>query len=143
MDINKISNVQTAESLIKAKQAPVSAQPEEKQQTDFVSSEASQAARAYATAQIRPTKNVNFEGKYEKIAETIKTTTNPSKVKLSFDEVANLLERNGYKLRQGKGSHYVLDLPDQRPLTIVKPHGSHDYIHPETIKALKVLLNQG
>jgi predicted RNA binding protein YcfA (HicA-like mRNA interferase family) len=142
MQINKNVNLSSSETLAKGYQTPVSANSEQKQQAELVSSEASQASRAYATAQIGRSKNVNFEGKYEKLMETIKTTTNPSKVHLSFDEASNILARMGYNIESGKGSHYTVNIPNARPLTIVKPHGNHDYIHPETIKSLRTLLNQ-
>lgn len=114
----------------------------EPQQKEFVSSNASLASRAYASAQISRSKNVNFEGKYEKITQTIQTCTSPSKVHLSFDEVTHLLDHLGYSLKAGKGSHYTVDIPNQRPLTIVKPHGDHKYVDPETVKDLKMLLNK-
>ena len=139
MNINNVKLSQS-EALAKSYQCPITAGTEQNQQTELVSSKASQASMAYATAQIHKSKNVNFEGKYEKLIETIKETNNPSKIHLSFDEATHILERLGYKTKPGKGSHYTVEVPGKRPITIVKPHGHHDYIHPETIKDLKSLI---
>ena len=142
MEINKIANLSAIKSAASGNQPYCEAKTEQPQQTEFVSSPASQASRAYASANIRNLKNINFEGKYEKLTQSIKEATSPSKVHLTFDEVSNLLERLGYKVEAGKGSHCTVDIPNSRPLTVVRPHGGHKYVDPETIKDLKILLEK-
>jgi len=142
MEINKLANLSPNESTIKLNQVFDEPEVGRKQQTEFVSSPASQASRAYASAQISKSKNINFEGKYDKIAQTIIETTCPSKVHLSFEEVTCLLERMGYEVESGKGSHCTVNIPNARPLTIVRPHGDHKSVDPGTIKDLKALLSK-
>jgi len=137
MDVNKIANLSPSEMLAKCYQAPVKEESEQKQQAQLVSSKASQASIAYATPQISNSKNINFEGKYEKLAEKIKTSTNPSKIQLNFDEVCNLLDHMGYKIESAKGSHYTVDIPGKRPLTIAR----HAEVNPGTKKDIWQLLN--
>jgi len=141
MDINKLNNLSSNEAPTKDKQASIKPELEQKKQTEFVGSQASQAAKAYSAPQINNSKNINFEGKYEKIVETIKTTNCPSKVHLSFDEVSHIIEHMGYRIKIGKGSHCTVDIPNARPLTIVRPHGDHNSVDPGTIKDLKILLS--
>jgi len=140
MNINNIGNLSQNNSATQSQQTNLPPSIAEKQQSEFVSSQASQASRAYASACIGKPKNVSFEGKYEKITQTIKNATSPSKVHLSFDEVTHLLDHLGYSITPGKGSHFTVDIPNARPLTIVKPHGDHKYVDPGTIKDLKQLL---
>jgi len=140
MNIQNIGNLSQNETTTKTQQSNLPPVMEEKQHSQFVSSQASQASRAYASAGISKSKNVNFEGKYEKITQLIKDATSSSKVHMGFDEVRHFLERLGYKMEQGKGSHYTVNVPNSRPLTIVKPHGGHKYVDPGTIKDLRSLL---
>ena len=60
---------------------------------------------------------------------------NPRNV--TFDELLSVLEDYGFVIRQGKGSHYFVDVVIRDRVwteTIVKPHGGRRYVHPKTVK---------
>ena len=138
MKVEKASNPALNEAL--PKQSPLTTS-EHGSQSEFVNSKASMAARAYAMPQIKSSKKVSFEGKWEKNLDLIKNAVNPNKVHLSYEDICGLLERHlGYNIRNGAGSHSVACKPGCPVVTIVHPHGHNKFVDPGTIKDLRNII---
>lgn len=110
---------------------------------ELVSSNASMAARSYAM------NNINFEGKWTKILEELQSQKPSDKIKLTFNDAQNILQRLGFTVRQNGGSHVKFVKDGIRTITIPKPHEglntikapyvSHirDYIRENNVTTLK------
>lgn len=110
-------------------------------QNEFVGSKASMSIKAYVIPQVKTSRQVSFESRYEKMVNKIVKANNPAKVQLRYDEACCILERLGYTMRHNTGSHIVANIPNGKSLVIVTPHGNQKFVHPNTISDLKKILS--
>lgn len=102
--------------------------------SNYMSSEASMASRAYAAPQM------SFGNKWNKVISELQSSR-PDKIKLSFEEISTLLERMGFISRGGHGgSHIVFVKQGINPILIVKPHGHHSYVDSHDVRKVQQAL---
>ena len=101
---------------------------------EFVSTNASLAARAYATPQI------NFQGRYDKILLELLSDKPSKNIQLSLKETTSLLERLGFNLDRIKGSHHQFTKKGASRITIATHNGKA--VHPGTIEDLRKYIKE-
>ena len=101
---------------------------------EYVSSNASLAARAYATPQI------NFQGRYDKILLELLSDKPSKNIQLSLKETTSLLERFGFKLDRINGSHHQFTKKGTPRITVATHNGKE--VKPGTIDDLRAYINK-
>lgn len=95
--------------------------------SELMSSEASMAARAYATPQI------NFGMNYEKMVSWIRKAR-PKHIEIGRNELIRILQTEGFKVESGKGSHITAHKAGE-PMFVTSSHG--DTVDPQAISWLQ------
>ncbi len=131
MEIKNLGVQNCANVLTSSVKEELQSNPQKSVSNEYINSKASMAARAYAMPQI------NFQGKWDKMLSELNSTKQSKKIKMSFDEAANFLEKLGFSSRGGKGSHCNFVKEGAAPITIPRPHDGHNTLKPYLIDEIR------